>query len=200
MSVDRTIWTLEDTEFPDLLPMQNRSPGIHVSDVIDVWQGYEQDGAVDNEVLGRMQLGCALEDAIVHRTLMHYGLDPGYELEMDNLFGTFDALSYIDTGVAQIAEIKLTSKIESPLPIDYPNQREDFNFALDDKFAAWQMQLKAYCYMYGTNYGQLINVHVRRDLTAHWRRRTVVFSDADLATNWAVIRNTAEFMRQQSEE
>jgi hypothetical protein len=148
-----------------------------------------------------MQLGCALEDAIVSRTLAHYGLEPGYELELDGIYGTFDAMSKIDDSKVTITEIKLTSMYESPLPPGYPDNRDiTATFGLDSKFAKWQMQLKSYCHMYGTNYGRLISVHVRKDLTAYWRQRLAYFSDVDLIANWQVMRNYAAFMKQQEGE
>ena len=87
-----TDWKLDTSTFPDLLPMTGRSSGIHISDVIQRLK-YIDSPPPTNAQLGRMQLGCALEWAIVHRYRVdNPELSPGYELEEDGIYGTFDGI------------------------------------------------------------------------------------------------------------
>lgn len=204
-----TSWHLDSSTFPDLLPMTDRSPGIHVSNVIARLNGYDND-APTNAQLGRMQLGCALEWATLQRIIKHTSyFIPGHELESDDIYGTFDALEFKlarlgDPSKDRIVEIKLTWMRAPPLPTKLSILNEDdkssvvlpdSSILFDEKFFAWRTQLMSYCYMYGTALGRLIAVFVRANGECDWRDWSVNFDHVDLTINWAMIRSCAEVMQ-----
>lgn len=99
--------TLVRAGLDDVLPMQGRSPGLHVSDVIrDLmvslgrWSPAERDLSplTNPQAFTRMQLGCALEDAWttrLQRADPHRYLHVG-ELSLDGLSGHPDLVDGID--------------------------------------------------------------------------------------------------------
>ncbi len=196
-----TTWQLDSSTFPDLLPMTGRSTGIHVSDVIARLRGYNN-AAPTNTQLGRMQLGCALESSITHRYITENNshLNVGWEIEKDDIFGTFDAvrhgecLSY--SPLDRIAEIKLTWMRAPPIPAN----SSDSSILFDEKFFAWRTQLMSYCYMYGTTLGRLIAVFVRTNGECDWRDWSVDFDRSDLVKNWAMIVSCAEVVQGETQQ
>ena len=192
-----TTWRLDSSTFPDLLPMTGRSPGIHVSAVIARLKDYSND-APTNEQLGRMQLGCALEQSIVQRYIVENQshLNTGWEIEKDNIFGTFDGVCHGDIAsqspLDRLVEIKLTWMRAPPIPAD---GLPDSSILFDEKFFAWRTQLMSYCYMYGTTLGRLIAAFVRANGECDWRDWSVDFDRADLVKNWAMIASCAEVMQ-----
>lgn len=190
-----TTWQLDSSTFPDLLPMTGRSPGIHVSDVIARLKGYDND-APTNAQLGRMQLGCALEWAIVERFKRHYAgqfKDVG-ELELNSVFGTPEPCVFIDQQTKRVTEIKLTWMRAPPIPAD---SLSDSSILFDEKFFVWRTQLMSYCYMYGTTLGRLIAAFVHANGECDWRDWSVDFDRADLVKNWAMIASCAEVMQKE---
>lgn len=168
--------------------MQGRSEGIHVSHVIHdlcIRLGhYEDRGKDSGPDMSRMQLGCALEHAIVHR----YALDspgryvqPG-ELELDNLFGTPDLY---DTEDDAIHEIKLT----------WSSSRNEVG---SKKLWRYWRQLECYCKMIGTRVGRLHVGFVNGDYKFTgpemyvWERR---YEQEELDKNWEMITKHARRLR-----
>lgn len=213
-----TVWQLDSSIFPDLLPMTGRSPGIHVSDVIARLKGYDV-VAPTNEQLGRMQLGCALEWAIIKRYALHDKRisDDCGELEKGGIFGTPDG-RIVSTHCYRdrIVEIKLTWMRAPSIPVaedissvpenlrdgildlsDKPVATVDSSILFDEKFFAWRTQLMSYCYMYGTAHGRLIAAFVRANGECDWRDWSVDFDRVDLVKNWAMIASCAEVMQKE---
>jgi hypothetical protein len=169
---------------PDLLPMEGRSPGVHVSDIIHdlcVKLGHYEDRDNNGEVNAFMGLGSALEHAVVHRFALDEPdryLQVG-ELEMDGIFGTPDLL---DTKDWALTEIKLT----------WMSSRHEPD---SEKFWRYWVQIKAYCAMMVTTVGRLHVCHVMGDYKGSgptyriWECR---FSDQELAENWAMLRTHGE--------
>lgn len=101
-----TVALLSST-MPDLLPMQDRSPGIHLSDIINdlsIRQGHYAASPLN---MARAQLGCALEWAMIERLMRHH---PGRyirlpEVEKDGVYCTLDLL---DRHLRSPHEFKLT--------------------------------------------------------------------------------------------
>lgn len=128
---------------PNLLPMQNRSPGLHVSTIINdicVRNGqYVRDPEQDinaPEIMTRLQLGCALETAIRTRYMQQYPLryiEPG-ELTLDGISGTPDLEDLEDLA---IEEFKLTW-LSADHALDPANSPKLWKF---------RVQLMAYCFM-----------------------------------------------------
>ena len=168
---------------PDLLPMTNRSPGMHISTIISdlcVNLGYHDARPADEDfpqsVKDRMAFGNALEHAIIHR----YELDspgryvqPG-ELSCDGLFGTPDLL---DVETFTVHEIKCTWL--------------SANHKIDSKkLWKYHVQIKAYCWMLETLKGQLQIGYVNgdySDMSPMFRRWDITYTKAELAQNWNML-------------
>lgn len=139
---------------PDLLPMLHRSPGVHVSHVInDICirlKHYTPDDPEESDDGGgrltRMGLGSAWEWALIQRYERHW---PGRyvvlgELERDGLYGTPDLF---DTEETAVHEMKATWMSTA-------------RGANDVKFWKYWRQLQAYCAMLGVTKGVLHVVYV----------------------------------------
>jgi hypothetical protein len=195
-----TTWQLDNSTFPDLLPMTGRSPGIHVSDVIARLKGYDNDDPT-NAQLGRMQLGQALEWAIVERYIIdQVEISDITEIETDGIYGSPDGVIYADDdhntfsplSLNRITEIKLTWMRVPPIPAD---SSPDSSILFDEKFFAWRTQLMSSCHMYGTTLGRLIAAFVRANGECDWRDWSVDFDRSDLVKNWAMVASCAEVMQ-----
>lgn len=189
-----TTWQLDSSTFPDLLPITDRSPGIHVSDVIARLKGYDN-APPTNAQLGRMQLGQTLEWALIKRYILHDKSigDDCVELEKNGIFGTPDGRT-ISTHRHRdcIVEIKLTWMHAPPVPND---PLSDSSILFDEKFFAWRTQLMSYCHMYGTAHGRLIAAFIHANGECDWRDWSVDFDRVDLVKNWAMIQSCAEVMQ-----
>lgn len=175
---------------PDLLPMLNRSKGVHVSEVINdlcLRLGhYAKREGDDPQTM--WELGNALEHAIIAR----YQLDqpdryvqPG-ELELDGKYGTPDLLDVVEM---VLHEIKLTWMSTKHGPDS-------------EKFWRYWVQLMAYCHMFGVRTGRLHVCHVMGDYRGApepiyrcWER---TFDDYELAENWAKLTTHSELMTREA--
>lgn len=175
---------------PDLLPMQGRSSGIHVSEVIHelcIRLGYFKGELDEKPNNSWMQLGCALEDSLVRRFDEHH---PGKyvrvgELELDGLFGTPDLVNVDDWADE---EIKL-SWMSSARPPD------------DVKMWRYWVQIKAYCKMLESNIGRLHVCHINGD----WRGQGPIyrvweqtFTKGELNENWHMLLTHADGLRERN--
>lgn len=168
---------------PDLCPMLNRSPGIHVSHVIndlcvelghynpDEWRHEGPDRYT------RMGLGSALEHAIIERYHRTY---PGRfevlgELTRDGLTGTPDL---IDLSDATIHEMKLT----------WMSSKHDVK---SQKFWKYWRQLQAYCAMLGTTRGVLhvcfVNGNYGSDRNPLYRVWECEWTEEQIESNWRML-------------
>jgi hypothetical protein len=174
-------------EMPELLPMMNRSEGIHVSSIINqlcIDQGvFKDDRSMDR---GQAELGCALEYAITRRLELTHPdryVSVG-EIEKDGIFGTPDLIDCVD---GWDNEIKLTWMSS--------NHKPD-----SDKFWRYWAQVKAYSYMMGLDRGKLRVCHIMGDYrgckTAYreWGQK---FSRQELLENWITLLSKAETMRKE---
>lgn len=182
--------------------MLDRSPGIHESGVLHdlcLIQGHYVEQEMD---MSRLQLGCALEHAIILRYHQHSPqryLVPG-ELALDSIYVTPDLADKPDRAVEEIKLTWLSAKHE----ID------------SIKFWKHRCQLKAYCYVMGWPLGRLHICHINGNYS--WLRNTnraadsvvdgtsekdgVVynvweeeFSESELRGNWQMIVDHAATMR-----
>lgn len=176
----------------ELLPMLDRSPGTHVSSVINslcVRMGYhEERDEGDRPPQTMLELGCALEHAIASRLALQYPnrfIQVG-ELELDGMFGTPDLLNFEHSAVE---EVKLTW-MSSNQPVDGP------------KMWKYWVQIKAYCWMMKWSIGRLRVCHINGDwkFNSHgpnpiynvWEQR---FTRLELEKNWTMLIKHAEKMR-----
>ena len=183
---------LLSTGIPDLCPMLDRSPGMHVSTIINdlctSMGHYESNNAsYDDQPIGvknRMAVGNAFEFALIEmyeRARPGEHIQPG-EQEMDGIFGTPDLL-HAPTNT--LHEIKCTW-LSSKHPPD------------GDKFWKYWVQLKAYCHMMGITTGVLNVLHVQGDYShsgpvySEW---TQTFSEQELLENWYMLKSRGEILR-----
>ncbi len=169
---------------PNLLPMRNRSRGVHVSSIISqicVDQGiFEKGREIDR---GQAELGNALEFAITRRLEM---TRPGRytsvgEIEKDGIFATPDL---IDHSAGEDNEIKLTWMSSNHDPGG-------------EKYWRYWAQIKAYCYMLGIDKGRLSICHIMGDwkgCKTAYREWGQEFTRNELVENWVRLRMRARTM------
>jgi hypothetical protein len=166
---------------PSLLPMDNRSPGLHVSEIINrlcVQLGHWVPTEGPNLV--KFELGNALEHAVVERYALHDPdryIRPG-ELVLDDVYGTPDLLDLYDEAVEECKCTWLSTKH----PVD------------GTKFWHYWVQIKCYCKMMGWSKGRLhvcfVNGNYRRgddESGPVYRVWEVEFTQEELDKNWAMI-------------
>lgn len=170
---------------PDLLPMRHRAPGLHVSDIIRslcIHLGhYADDGIPLADKMTRLQLGQAMEWALIQRMQLHEPtryFQPG-ELSLDGVSGNMDLFDLQDEAVD---EMKLT----------WMSAKHD---AYSQKFWAYWVQIAAYCHMSGSSIGRLHVAFVNGDYAGErepqfkvWEQR---FTPMELAKNWAMLKQHA---------
>lgn len=165
---------------PDLVPMTDRSPGMHVSTIIHhlcVQRGDYKERDSNSELpMSRLQLGCALETAIADRYALTYPgryIRPG-ELCKDGLFGTPDLFDCQDSAVE---EVKLT----------WMSSNLDWH---GDKIWKYTVQVMAYCHMMDVSLGRLHIAFVNGDYRAfevHYPVLEREFTRRELIENWAML-------------
>jgi hypothetical protein len=194
--------TLLSDSLPDLLPMKNRSPGLHISDIIRyicIERGYfDESQTLD---MTRCQLGSSLEWAIIQRYRLHYGGDsiviPG-ELTLDGIPGTPDMLWMLE--INAVHEIKYTdrsSKSDSHCLVGGSPTLSHAIFS--DKFWKDRAQLCCYCKMMWSltgdiswSRGRLEICHAKGDYSIGkvihntWE---MVFSQKEMNEMWLMVRS-----------
>lgn len=186
-------YRLVSTAIPDLLPMENRSPGTHVSHVIHdlcIKLGhYERTGGLPP--MTRLQLGQALEHAIIDRYQQHEPdryVKPG-ELHKDGLYGTPDLLDTLDY---LVHEMKLTWM-----------SAKNGDDPASEKFWKYWVQVKGYCWMLETNMAMLHVCFVNgyythgKDDGPEYRVWQAVFTEQELWENWKMLLSGAERLRKE---
>jgi len=191
--------TLISSTMPDLLPMTTRSSGPHVSTIItDLCISlnlYPNNRLDEDPNMSWMQLGSALEHAIIQRYSLHYPdryIQPG-ELTLDGIHGTpdlFDLQPPPPIGdTFTVEEIKL-AWMSSNHPPD------------SDKFWRYWVQIAAYCQMARTLTCHLHVCHVNGDYKQSgpvynvWRR---TFTRTELAENWAMLKSRSNLLPPQED-
>lgn len=114
--------TLLSTEMPDLLPMLDRSPGIHLSDIINhisISLGHYKPTPLN---IARAQLGSTFEWAMIERLLRHY---PGRftrvpERYLDGIYITGDLF---DKSLWRPHEFKMTWQSAAHTPAQFDNEQ-----------------------------------------------------------------------------
>lgn len=184
------------TGIPQLLPMEGREPGLHISGIISslcVQLGhYPPKSEWSESDITRMQLGCALEDTLALRWTQEYPdryIQLG-GLEVDGLHGTPDFYDVVDNA---IEEVKLT----------WMSSRHDPD---SEKFWRYWVQIKAYCHMLDTRVGRLHVCHAMGNYKFDdgggpqynvWER---TFSNQELDENWRMLKSHGERYRNELEE
>lgn len=179
---------------PNLLPMLHRSPGPHVSDLIQrfcIDRGIYLDSSDDPDLfdqstgeptpttLTRWQLGCALETAISTRYQQQYPntyVSPG-ELTLDGIHMTPDFGCLTD---GLIDEVKLSWQSSSHTPDS-------------DKFLPRRMQLMSYLKGFDINVGRLhvcnVNGDYRGQRAPVYRVWEMEFTSREMNENWALLKS-----------
>jgi hypothetical protein len=182
ISISRPDIRLISEGIPDLCPMLGRSPGLHLSSIINdicIRLGYYKERERDHLDMTRMQLGCALEDSITARYARTYPdryIQPG-EMCVDGVYITPDLL---DTVPHAAEEVKLTwmSATDDPL---------------SDKLRRYWWQIAGECVGLSTDTGRLNITFIngdykreRRPVNRVWQRK---FSKRELSETWAMLVN-----------
>lgn len=196
---------LLSSEMPDLLPMQGRSPGLHISEVIKdlcIRLGiFEGDMPVNQLWMG---LGNALEYAIVRMVMEDERyrdrfIRPG-ELEKDGMFGTLDLVDtmpelgglIVIPGAPLLHEPGFTAVNEIKLSWMSVNQAVD-----SERFWRYWVQIMAYCWMWETTIGVLHVAHINGDYKygkseepgPAWRSWRRDFTERELFENWRMLKS-----------
>lgn len=179
--------TLVRDGMPDLLPMQGRSPGIHISQIIRylcIRLGHFEDRGEEAWNQAQLELGNAFEHAIVERYALNDPdryVRPG-ELERDKLFGSPDLLDIIEETVDELKCTWMSS------------MKHDVE---GEKFWRYWVQIKAYCYMMGWSVGRLHVLFVNGDYRNSgpvyrvWRQE---FTQQELWENWQMLLSHAAYV------
>lgn len=148
--------TLLSNSLPDLLPMTNRSPGLHVSDIIRyicIERGYfDESTELD---MTRLQLGSTLEWALIQRYILEFKgscFQPG-ELIVDGIPGTPDMLWTLLLNA--VHEIKYTDRSCGLEPCNINESPSPNHVINSDKFWKDRTQLACYCKMMWSLTGDL---------------------------------------------
>lgn len=179
--------TLIAEGMPDLVPMMNRSKGVHVSHLIhDLCLRMGHYEASDPEEQNadrytRFGLGSALEHAIIERYLLTYPdrYARGWEMELDGLYATHDFLDMGDpSGDLVVHEMKLT----------WASSRHASD---STKFWRYWVQLKAYCKILGTTRGVLhvcfVNGDYRQNRSPVYKVWQAKWTQQEIDENWQML-------------
>jgi hypothetical protein len=179
-------------KMPNLLPMQGRSEGVHVSHVIhDLCVRLNHYTPRDDEEWNQAQLelGNAFERAIIDRMQEHEPgryIKPG-EMELDDIFGTPDLLDLVDDTVHEFKCTWVSSRHEN----DHDGP----------KLWKYWLQIKCYCAMMGWNTGRLHVLFVNGNYSYEkgsgpqyrcWEQK---FTDAELKQTWKMIQSRARELK-----
>jgi len=185
---------------PELLPLQFRSPGPHISHIIDelcIERGdYTRREKDSPQAQALFQIGHAIEHAIVYRwqrTWPNRYIQPG-ECQKDNIFFTPDLwdMSNIKNprypgAIRPVHEIKSTRlKMQGDLS--------------DDKYWRYVCQLMSYCYGLGVNHGVLSVVFLRGDYgnqMVGYLEQLFKWSDEELEANWGMLATKGKIMERE---
>lgn len=203
-------FTLLYSGIPDLLPMQDRSPGTHVSDIIHSLclrlGHYVDDGSLPD--MTRLQMGNAWERAVAS---MYEESDPnrwakGWEVCLDGVYGTPDFIDLHPNERGAWEYSAETSICQEDANADFSveeckctwmSARNDIH---SEKFWKYKVQLMAYCKMLGACLGHLHVLFVNGEYekgvlgTPVYRVWRAEFTQGQLDQNWNMLMKHAETM------
>jgi hypothetical protein len=176
---------LVEREIPDLLPMDHRAPGLHVSSIIHdlcIELGHYEDSSDKKLPMTRLQIGQAIEWALIERMRRHFPDRYGKvgELTLDGISGNADLFDHYDFITDEIKCTWLSAR-----HADDPSSKKLWKY--------W-VQLKAYCRMLETGIGRLHIVCLNGYYTykdgdgPQYRLWKAAFSRKELDDNWAMLR------------
>lgn len=168
---------LESSSLPNYSPQKERSPGLHLSDIIhDIslcWGYYEFNPNPSPALINKWRLGLANEDAFIRQLKDEH---PGRyltlgEIEYDGVYMNLDLFEGLNHFPE---EFKLSWK-SSRWPGD------------SEKFWSFWAQIKGYCKGMGSRQGRLRIVFPRDDYKSNdvgYRQWLQTFSKAEINDNW----------------
>lgn len=195
--------TLLSTSLPNLLPMHNRSPGLHVSDIIRyicVKQGYfDESTELD---MTRLQLGKALERSLISMYVQEYQgscFEPG-ELIVDSIPGTPDMLWTLNFNA--VHEFKYTDRSCGLEHCEIGSSPSPSHVINSDKFWKDRTQLACYCKMLWSltgdiswSRGRLEVCHAKGDYSRDGKVKIphnvwdIVYTQKELNETWLMMRS-----------
>lgn len=191
---------LHSSGIPNLLPMENRSPGVHLSDLIHRVcvenNHYEEHSDTDidpvtgeytEELQTLLQVGCAFETALTIRYSQQYPglyIQPG-EITLDGIHITADLMNLVPDDRYPDLPYKITE-----IKCTYMSSAED---PMGPKFWRIRSQLMAQCLAWKTTVGQIAILHLNGDCRGKRRPQFLVweleFTQQELRENWALLRS-----------
>lgn len=197
--------TLLSSGLPDLVPMLDRSPGIHVSDIIrDLMIRQNKWESNSSPDVNLMNLGKALEWAIcnMYQTAFPARYVQLGELELDDIYGHLDLFDIADYAVM---EIKYTKRSARNVVEGEAFEREEKRAIIwprfSDKFWKDAVQAMAYCKMMGSTILKLILCHVEGNYEKDFKERKVVYNvwqarctQDEIDANWNMLRRHRDRM------
>ena len=185
----------KDAEFIPLGSGEERSPGLHLTDIIksledELGIGYKGDGFEDRFLT--MEMGFWWEDVLERawgdRSAVRIG-----EVHMDGVAGSPDGVGP-DPGFIDEDGIVLIEPSDEIILEEYKLTWKSAKMSLD-KVWKYVTQVKAYCYMLGYNVAYFRAVYV----FGYWngkgplyREARMGFSDKELKDNWSMLVNHAK--------
>ena len=180
--------------------MENRSPGVHLSDLIHkvcIECGHYEDhseadidpetGEFTEDLQTLLQVGCAFETALTLRYSQQYPglyIQPG-EITLDGIHITADLMNLVPDPVYPDLPYKITE-----IKCTYMSSAED---PLGSKFWRIRSQLMAQCLAWKTPVGQIAILHLLGDYKgkrkAKFHTWELEFSIQELRENWALLRS-----------
>lgn len=185
--------TLLSSEMPDLLPMTDRSPGIHLSDIINdlsIKLGHYKPSPLN---MARLQLGNAFEWALIERWMRHYPKRYARVGEMchDGIYVTGDVF---DKQLWRPAEMKCTFQGAVHTPEEFENKVG---------YVKYRWQACAQAKVMRSDSAVIPIVHPLGDYKAHreplyreWEER---YSQRDIDGNWDNLARHRDEMVRSSE-
>ncbi len=188
-----SIIRLLSAEMPDLLPMLDRSPGIHLSDIINdisISLGHYKPTPLN---MARLQLGNAFEWALIERWLRHY---PGRyarvgEMHRDGIYVTGDVF---DKELWRPAEAKCTFQSAVHTPDEFRNKTG---------YLKYRWQACAQAKVMRSDSAVIPIVHPLGDYKAHreplYREWEEQYSRKEINDNWNMLSRHRDEMIRSSE-
>ena len=173
-------YEFEDAPFPAIMWETPRTPGLHLSDIIDdllnkSGLGYKGKGFTDMELTAEM--GLLWERVLSLVAAQKYANNPLGEIEKDGVLMTPDGIGPDPKGEVPMVleEYKITWKSNK----SHPNE-----------IIRHMMQVKSYCWAIDTNVCVMKTMYIMGDYRGSgptYRQSRITFTKRELVENWDIL-------------